>query len=821
VVSLAATSAPVRAPKERGPEALLPVPAARLAGFAALALLGVSQWQRMVEGLPSGRPVMWVVLAVTAAAAVLACEHLPERPRPYAMIGAALAGLLAAYLAVGLDLGLLRPRRIDELGSGLVSGAQALSTVRLPYEGADPWPSLVLQLLGSGLVMIAGLLALWPRGNGTRGYPFLSLAALLVLTASPVISMGGTRPLLLGVTLTVLTVCFLWLERLPLRPGLGVAALVGLALAGALPIASAADRGQPWFDYQAFAEGLGPKDPVRFDWGHSDYGPITWGRTGAEVVRVKARRPAYWKVRTLDEFDGTGWGTGGYDRASEDPTLDLPADRRPEFEATIQVSVQRMRGTDVVGAGTTLSVADESRRIEPGVSPGQWQSIGELRTGDSYTARVYVPKPTTDQLAAVQPSPVSEHREDLRVRVHLRDLTPAELDALPADVPRSSIDQSPPDSATIEFPPFGLDGGVPRADYRTYGLEGDGNTALRISDLARTYTLAQRLKADAATPYEYALAVNDYLHEGFTYTEKPPAPAPGVEPIESFLLDNKAGYCQHFSAGMALLLRMGGIPARVATGFSPGGYSKRKQAWIVRDTDAHSWVEAWFDGYGWVTLDPTPSDTPARSQIASIAAPTAGDESGDNAAADPNAGGDTPADRRAAGSREELFNQLRGGGATATEDDGAADGSGGVPLWPLIPLALLLAAGGAVLIVRRRRLLPDDPLERAILELETALRRSGRPAPAGMTLRQLERRLGLSGDAAAYLQAVRAGRYAPRPVQPTREQRRALRRELAAGQGAAGRLRTFWALPPKPGFSGSRGVSPPWPFARADRRRSK
>ena len=803
-MSLAASSAPARVPQERGPAALLPVSVARLAGFAALALLGVSQWQRMVSGLPSGRPVLWVLLAVAAAAAVLACERLPERPRPYAMIGAALAGLLAAYLAAGLDLGLLRPRRIDELGSGLVSGSQALSTVRLPYEGTDPWPSHVLQLLGSGLVMIAGLLALWPRGNGARGYPFLSLAALLVLTASPVVSMGGTRPLLLGATLTVLTVCFLWLERLPLRPGLGVAALVGLALAGALPIASAADRGQPWFDYQAFAEGLGPKDPVRFDWGHGDYGPISWGRTGAEVVRVNATRPSYWKVRTLDEFDGNGWTTGGYDRESDDPTLDLPADwsEKTGYQDTIQVSVQRMRGTDVVGAGTTLSVSNESRRIEPGIAPGQWQSVGELRTGDSYTARVYVPKPTTDQLAAVPASPVSEHMEDLRVRVHLRELSPAEIDSLPADVPRSSIDGTPPNSAVIAFPPFGLDGGVPRADYRTYGVEGDGNTALQLSDLGRTYALAQRLKRSVTTPYEYALAVNDYLRDGFTYTEKPPPPASGVEPIESFLFDAKAGYCQHFSAGMALLLRMGGIPARVATGFSPGGYSKRKQAWIVRDTDAHSWVEAWFEGYGWITLDPTPSDTPARSQIASIAAPTTAEDAAGNPEADPNAGGDTPADRRAAGSREELFNQLRGGGASATEDDAAATEGSSLPLWPLVPVALLLAACGALWIVRRRRLLPDDPLERAILELETALRRSGRPAPAGMTLRQLERRLGLSGDAAGYLRAVSAGRYAPRPAQPTRQQRAALRRELAAGQGLAGRLRTLWALPPKPRSTG-------------------
>ena len=69
---------------------------------------------------------------------------------------------------------------------------------------------------------------------------------------------------------------------------------------------------------------------------------------------MKAARPAYWKVRTLDEFDGNGWTTGGYDRASEDPTLDLPANWQTQkrYQDRIQVSVQRMRGTDVVGAGT-------------------------------------------------------------------------------------------------------------------------------------------------------------------------------------------------------------------------------------------------------------------------------------------------------------------------------------------------------------------------------------------------------------------------------------------------------------------------------------
>ena len=333
-------------------------------------------------------------------------------------------------------------------------------------------------------------------------------------------------------------------------------------------------------------------------------------------------------------------------------------------------------------------------------------------------------------------------------------------------MPRSAIDGSPPDNANIEFPPYGLDGGTPTANYRNYGLDGDGTTALRLSDLSRTYALAQRLKSRTTTPYEYALAVNDYLREGFEYTEKPPAAPPGAEPLESFLLDTKAGYCQHFSAGMALLLRMGGIPARVATGFSPGGYSKRKQAWIVRDTDAHSWVEAWFDDFGWVTMDPTPSETPARSQIATLSAPATPEDSAGNPTGDPNAGGDSPADRRAAGSREELFNQLRGGGVTATEDGGAADGSG-LPLWPLIPIALVLSAGGALWLTRRRRGAPGRPARPGDLRARDRAAALRPPDAGGHDAAPARGRLGLSGDAAGYLRAVSAGRYGPGGTMPT------------------------------------------------------
>jgi hypothetical protein len=240
---------------------------------------------------------------------------------------------------------------------------------------------------------------------------------------------------------------------------------------------------------------------------------------------------------------------------------------------------------------------------------------------------------------------------------------------------------------------------------------------------------------------------------------------------------------------MALLLRMAGIPARVVTGFSPGGYSKNKQAWIVRDTDAHSWVEAWFDDWGWVTFDPTPADTPARSQIAALERPA--EESGDRGDA---AAGDAGSGSRTGGLRPDLLGAQSGPGGAA-----AAGGEGGGPAWwwyvLAAPLVLALLAW-LTLRWRRRSLAPAAALDRAVAELEAALRRAGRPAAAGTTLRQLEQRLGRTPEAAAYLHALRAGRYAPTAPAPPRGGRRALRRELASGRGPRGRLRALWALPP-------------------------
>jgi transglutaminase-like putative cysteine protease len=778
IVSVVATavngsSAPVR---ERRPGALMPTGTARLVGYVLLALLGALEWQRMVDGLPAGHALLWVLVGTVAAAGVLACERLPRRWADVGTVAVAALALPAAWLAAGLDLGLLRESRWPELGDGVARGLEALSNVKLPYEGVDPWPARVIEASGALLCALAGLLSVWPRGR-SNGYPFLALVALLVLVAVPVVSLGGTRPILLGMVLAALTVVFLSLERLPLRPGIGVAALLGLALAGALPIGAAADKEEPWFDYKAWAEGLGPEDPVRFGWEHGDYGPIDWGRTGAEVVRVSASRPSYWKVETLDGFDGVAWRESTGRRRFNGAFDELPDGfaNQPGWRDELRVSVRRLRGREVIGAGTVLNVRDSTRDVRRGFTFGSFWAESELRRGDSYTADVYVPRPSPGQLAAARAaSSAKPDQRSLRIPITGAGegipLSPGRFRPMYAEIEFTDVDGRGNVAATARYPQL--------------DVTDDGDVAMRNSPYARTWRRALQLRRLADDPYEYVLAVNRYLQGSeFRYDERPAPYEPGVAPLEAFINDTKAGYCQHYSAAMAMLLRMGGVPARVATGFSPGGYSRSRDAWIVRDTDAHSWVEVWFEGLGWVASIPRPRRRPrAPDQRHRIGARSrrrrlvidAGDAAGGAPTPAPEIRGCaaiSPTTRCATRPRKRRWR--RGAGR-----------------WLAIVGGLLGigASGFGVLVWRARRGGGYLDPERAIAELQRALRRTGRDAPVGTTLAQLEQRLNLSSDAAGYVRALRAGRYAPAASRPSKEQRRALRRDLADGLGPAGRL---------------------------------
>jgi len=122
----------------------------------------------------------------------------------------------------------------------------------------------------------------------------------------------------------------------------------------------------------------------------------------------------------------------------------------------------------------------------------------------------------------------------------------------------------------------------------------------RIPDLARQVT------ASAKTPYDLARAIEGYLRSRFGYTLNL-AGKPGDDPLANFLFVTRAGHCEYFASAMTILLRTLGIPAREVNGFLPGEYNDLAGDYIVRASDAHSWVEVYFPGNGWVTFDPTPA----------------------------------------------------------------------------------------------------------------------------------------------------------------------------------------------------------------------
>ena len=118
--------------------------------------------------------------------------------------------------------------------------------------------------------------------------------------------------------------------------------------------------------------------------------------------------------------------------------------------------------------------------------------------------------------------------------------------------------------------------------------------------------LAQQITAGANNAYDKAIALESYLRGNFAYTLNLTG-HPGADPLAHFLFETKAGHCEYFASALAVMLRTLGIPSREVNGFLPGEYNDVAGDYIVRESDAHSWVEAYFPGSGWVTFDPTPA----------------------------------------------------------------------------------------------------------------------------------------------------------------------------------------------------------------------
>ena len=733
-------------------------PLVRLAAFFALGLYGAIRWSRLLHPAPAGRLLALLAMATVVAGGLGPVARSRGRLGLAVAILGAIAVLIAALPIAGVPLSLIVHHHVRAIANGIGQGLGAMPRVLVPYNGIDQWVRVVIVLGAAVLLLDAALILAFASaalGDARRAGAALPLIALAVV---PSTLMRPSLPYVHGLLLLVLIVALVWGERLPRGNLVAVASITVAAGGGALALAPALDRHRPLIDYRSLAGAVSPPHVATFDWSQR-YGPLVWPQTGREVFAVQARRPDYWKAENLDLFNGTGWA-----QAPASPSATLPA-ADPSAVAMwtqrVGVTIKGMRTSDVIAAG--FAGAPDHVAAVAGDSAGTWQAATELGPGESYSVATYSPRPSHRQLATTASAYHAEARGPASEAI-------ATYRSMLVPVATTAHTTVP---VQVVFGDFHSPTGV--QVNAAAPISATGDQVLANSPYARVYALARRLAGGARTPIGFVENVEHHLAHGFAYNENPPVRR---YPLASFLLHDRIGYCQQFAGAMALLLRMGGVPARVAVGFTSGSYDRSARQWVVSDLQAHAWVEAWFPRYGWVRFDSTPAVAPARGGlIIPTVAKTAG-----------GAGVITQARRRDAGAPA--------AGVRAPAPEASA------PIAPIlvavvVTLALMLAA----MAWRRRagwRRAPEP--DRLLAELVRAFSRSGRPLAPGATLAQLERTFRSNPDAAAYVRALRLARYGSPSEQPLPGQRRALRARLAEGLGIAGKLRALWALPPRPGF---------------------
>ena len=312
-------------------------------------------------------------------------------------------------------------------------------------------------------------------------------------------------------------------------------------------------------------------------------GAIRLGDEIALAVNAPDDRRYYWRSRTFDFYDMGRW-TSAADVRLTDPEspldVNIPADEMAARVPVQQVITMGLPGSRLVYTAPQPQVVGLSARMDLRYLPGEAMSVSVIRPmrviaeGDTYTA--------TSQMS---------------------DATAAQLQAAGANYPQHIRDlyMSPAPSMTA-----------------------------RTAALARDIVTA----AGAVTPYDQAKALETWLRTNIVYDELIPQPPPGQDPVDWVLFDNLRGYCNYYASAMIVMLRSLGIPSRMAAGFAQGEWVAEENAFVAREKDAHTWVEVYFPGYGWIEFEPTaaqaqvdrgdlPPQVPPTSPTPTLVAPTA------------------------------------------------------------------------------------------------------------------------------------------------------------------------------------------------------
>lgn len=360
------------------------------------------------------------------------------------------------------------------------------------------------------------------------------------------------------------------------RPLAGDAQVVGLSVAvvlAGLVVGTAPGVTKSaflsWQSWNPLAQ-EGPLVNVNFMWDQT-YGTLHWPKKRTQVLRITSKKEMYWKSAILDTFLIDHWDFAPRGRivgASSGGTLaeppgDLPSQARFAADLdTVNVKVLGLADNHLVGAGQPVRWSIPQGTQSLLAADGTVLTSVDVARNAQYSVSVYDPSPTVRQLTS------AGHR-----------------------FPQAVRDDIVVGNVTIPAWPAHLQKGVHPLDPAFMIASDRAWHASRADTAQNEYEAAVALEHYfRSPPFQYSL--NPHL------TKKAP-------PLADFMLYTKRGYCQQFSGAMALVLRLHGIPARVAVGFLPGKL-QGSDTWLVNDRDAHSWVEVYFPRYGWIPFEPTP-----------------------------------------------------------------------------------------------------------------------------------------------------------------------------------------------------------------------
>ena len=734
--------------------------ALRLGSFFGLAAFASEQYATLLFHPPAA-----LVLGAAAIAAAGGCGlALSERLAPawaasLARVLVVLATVLLGLLALGIPAHLLAPAHWGALHQDLRRGVHGLDSGLWPYRGGARWSRLAVLAVVPVALAAAAATAFWPARRSQLERRLLTAAILIALLTVGIVNQAGAAWRVQGVFLAVLIAAWLWLPTLAATDVNRAVGWLLASLAPALVLAPLLSAGGAWIDYRSD----GVPAVGRFQWDQT-YGPIPWPRSAATMFEVAESRPALLKVSSLDRFDGLRFMRS----ASPPGSRILDTERRGGGRASYthaSVSIVGLRSNLLVsGGGEPVAV----RWLGGGVPSFARAADGAVSLtpmpagGARYEVISYAPPDSASTLDRVGRSFPPGYLAYTRF-----ELPGASASGL-ALIGSASASAAAVPGQTVGAPAPGRE---PASDARTA-------RRIEASPYGPMFALARRLALGQKTTYGVVARIEQWLLRSGVYDERT---APQRYPLEAFVFASHRGYCQQFSGAMALMLRMDGIPARVAVGFRPSVYDAASRAWQVRALDAHSWVEVYFAGVGWVAFDPTPQ----RTQLSAEAL--------------------TRLVSKAEQLRAALTGQLASASATASHASRSAGARSGRGPTAGTVAALLLAALFVLAVscwwlaaARRLRGALAGEAAGAVAELQRALPRTGFERGPATTLAQLEARPELSGSEQArrYLRLLSAARYGiPTSARPGAVERAHLRRALSRG-GLRNRLRALLVLPP-------------------------